>query len=65
MTRTGGLQQGSKPTSQPGRAHRTFWELQEEQGVQSGVPADKTEEAGADQVAASLSGQAEEFWSQL
>lgn len=39
------------------RAHRTFWELQRGQGVQKGVPADKTEVAGEDQVAERLLGQ--------
>lgn len=49
-------QQGFQQKSLPGRAYRTFWELQRGQGVQKGVPADKTEVAGEDQVAERLLG---------
>lgn len=59
----GGLQQGFTRKSRPGRAHRTFWELQGGQAVQEGVPADTTEVAGKDPVAESLLGQGEELWS--
>lgn len=52
-------QQGFKQRSQPGRAYRTFWELQGGQGVQKRVPAGKTGVAGADRVAESLLDQAE------
>lgn len=61
MSLPGGLLQGFTRRSRPGRAYRTFWELQGGQAAQKGVPSDKTEVAGKDPVAESLSGQGEEL----
>lgn len=55
-------QQGFKQRSQPGRAYRTFWELQGGQGVQKRMPAGKAGVAREDRVAESLLDQAEALW---